>query len=322
MTPSTSSQSRAESARRRRNETSRARSNDAREHIRRVASAPTLSRTPVARQTRTPGRSKVRRRYQVAVPFGGRASLSLPSLRFDASAHTASGLLVLAMAGLLALLWFVPPFVIGSADINGINRLGPSDINGVLGMAGRPLVTANPEDLANKLRAAFPEIKNVSVQVGFPSQLVVSITERTPLVAWQQGDQVLWLDAEGVAFPPRGTADGLITIAATGAPSLNLQADLTDPASPQHLLTADAVTALQAITPYVPPGSALIYDPSYGLGWKDTRGWDAYFGQTTGDISLKLQMYQTLVDNLAQRGIQPTMISVEYPNAPFYRLEQ
>jgi hypothetical protein len=88
------------------------------------------------------------------------------------------------------------------------------------------------------------------------------------------------------------------------------------------LLSPDAVTALQVIMPYVPPGSALIYDGSYGLGWRDSRGWDAYFGQTTGDMSLKLKMYQTLVDSLAQRVVCTTLISVEYPDAPFYSVEQ
>jgi cell division protein FtsQ len=322
MSPIISSQSRAEASRRRRNETSRTRSSHAREHVRNVASAPTLSRTRVTRPARTPARSKVRRRYQVAVPFVGSASMSLPSLRFDATPRTASGLLALAMAGLLALLWFVPPFIVGSAEIHGNNRLGASEINGTLGMAGRPLLMAMPAELAKNLRVAFPEIRDVSVKVGFPAQLIVTITERTPVVAWQQGDQVLWLDAEGVAFPPRGTADGLIAIQASGTPPFDALADPADPASAHRLLSPDAVTALQAITPYVPAGSALIYDPSYGLGWKDARGWNAYFGQTTGDISVKLQMYQTLVDNLAQRGIQPTMISVEFPNAPFYRVEQ
>jgi hypothetical protein len=33
-------------------------------------------------------------------------------------------------------------------------------------------------------------------------------------------------------------------------------------------------------------------------------------------------MYQSLVDSLASRAIQPSMISVEFPDAPFYRVEQ
>jgi hypothetical protein len=264
----------------------------------------------------------VRRRYQVTVPFGGTASLSLPSLRLEGGPRSLSGLLVAAALGLLALLWAVPPFVVGSAKIHGNIRLGLSEINGVLGMAGQPLVTALPGQLAEKLSTAFPEIKDVSVEVGFPSQLIVTISERTPLVAWQEGDKVLWIDAEGVAFAPRGTADGLINVQSSGTPPFTLEPDSVDSATPHRLLSPDAVTALQVIMPYVPPGSALIYDGSYGLGWRDSRGWDAYFGQTTGDMSLKLKMYQTLVDSLAQRGLQPTLISVEYPDAPFYSVEQ
>lgn len=322
MSPSDPSQSRAEAARRRRNEATRARSSEARDQIRHGASTPTVSRVRVARQTRPATRSKVRRRYQVTVPFGGSASLSLPSLRLEGGPRSISGLLAVGTLGLLALLWVVPPFVVGSAKIQGNIRLGPSEINGVLGMAGQPLVAALPEQLADNLRAAFPEIKDVSVQVGFPSQLIVTISERTPLVAWQQEDNVLWIDSDGVAFPPRGAADGLINVQASGTPPFTLESDSVDLTGADRLLSPDAVTALQVITPYVPPGSALIYDPSYGLGWKDSRGWDAYFGQTTGDMSLKLEMYQTLVDNLAQRGLQPTLISVEFPDAPFYRVEQ
>lgn len=322
MNPINPSQSRAESARQRRSETSPARSNEARDHARRAATAPTVSRVRVTRQTRPTGRSRVRRRYQVTVPFAGSASLSLPNLRLEGGPRSISGVLVAGMLGLLALLWFVPPFVVGGAKIHGNIRLGPSEINGVMGMTGQPLVTALPGQLADNLRAAFPDIKDVSVQVGFPSQLIVTISERTPMVAWQEEDKVLWIDSEGVAFPPRGTADGLISVKALGAPSLTLESDSVDMTSARRLLTPDAVTALQVITPYVPPGSTLIYDPSYGLGWKDSRGWDAYFGQTTGDMSLKLEMYQTLVDSLSQRGLQPTLISVEFPDAPFYRVEQ
>jgi hypothetical protein len=249
------------------------------------------------------------------------------------------------MVAILALIWFVPPFVVGNAQVSGNHRLAASDINSVLGMAGHSLVTARPDQLEQKLLAAFPELKDVSVRVAFPAALEVAVTERTPLIAWQQADGTLWVDADGYAFPPRGAVDGLITVQASGAPpfagsakpgtdvgtTLTL-AGLTslagvDPASAgqvgaRRLLSPDAVTAMQAIIPYLPQGTALIYDPSYGLGWKDTRGWDAYFGQTVGDMSLKLQIYQIMVDSLTKRGIQPTMISVEFPNAPFYRVEQ
>lgn len=329
MTPANSPKTRSESARRRRADTSRARKDDAREHIRYGATTPTLSRTRTVRPAKTPARSKVRRRYQVAVPFGGNASLSLPTLHIQAGPRTISAVVVLAMLGLLAMMWTMPPFVVRSAQVHGGQRLGASDINSVLATTGQPIVTVDTAKLEEKLRSAFPEIRDVSVRVGFPTGLVVTVTERTPIVAWQQADKTLWLDSQGVAFPPRGTADGLITVQASGVPPVVETTATTAPQqgsatadAPQPLLSAEAVTALQAIAPYVPAGSALIYDPAYGLGWTDARGWQAYFGQTTSDLSLKLSMYQTLVDSLASRGIQPTLISVEYPNAPFYRAAQ
>jgi cell division protein FtsQ len=335
MTPAkTTASTRAEAARRRRADVSRARKDDARQHVRYAATAPTLSRTRAVRPVKAPTRSKVRRRYQVAVPFGGNAVLSLPSLHVQAGPRAISAAIAVAMLGLLAILWAVPPFVVQGAQVVGGQRLGASDITSVLGMTGKPIVTADTAQLEERLRDAFPEIRDVAVRVGFPTGLVVTLTERTPIVAWQQADKTLWLDSEGVAFPPRGTADGLIMVQASGEPpaldaSNSINTSVTAPqqepptaADPQRLLTADAVSALQAIAPYVPPGSALIYDRAYGLGWTDARGWQAYFGQTTSDLSLKLSMYQTLVDNLASRGIQPTLISVEYPDAPFYRAAQ
>jgi hypothetical protein len=280
----------------------------------------------------------VRRRYQVAVPFGGKASLSLPSLHIQAGPRAVSAAILLVAGGLLAMLWYMPPFVVEGAQVHGAVRLGASDINSVLGMTGKPLVTADTAQLEQTLRTAFPEIREVSVRVGFPAGLIVTLTERTPMVAWQQGDKTLWLDAEGYAFPPRGTADGLITVQASAPPptedagnapgttasplpGTGSQPPSGAPAAAQQLLTPEAVTALQAIAPYVPQGSGLIYDPAYGLGWTDARGWQAYFGQSISDLSLKLQMYQTMVNDLASRGIQPTLISVEYPDAPFYRAE-
>lgn len=339
MNSSKKPQSRADASRRRRSEASHARQDSARNHVRKIPRAPTLSRTrPTA--SRPAARSKARRRYQVSVPFGGKASLSLPSLHIQAGPRAISAAIILVMLGALALLWYVPPFVVQSAEVRGAQRLGASDINSVLDLTGEPLVTVDTAELEETLRAAFPEIKDVSVHIGFPAGLVVSLSERAPLIAWQQGSETLWVDADGIAFPPRGTAEGLIVVQVsgetppdeatatsagnvTGLPELSLLFPEEAPAvSARQVLTPDSVTALQAIGPYVPEGSALIYDRSYGLGWTDTRGWQAYFGHSTSDLSLKLDMYQSLVDSLASRAIQPSMISVEFPDAPFYRVEQ
>jgi hypothetical protein len=55
------------------------------------------------------------------------------------------------------------------------------------------------------------------------------------------------------------------------------------------------------------------------MGWKDNRGWEVYFGQNSGEMTLKLRIYQALQDDLTKKGITPSLISVAYPDAPFYR---
>ena len=63
----------------------------------------------------------------------------------------------------------------------------------------------------------------------------------------------------------------------------------------------------------------MIYDPKYGMGWQDPHGWSVYFGQNTQDIAMKEKVYQAILDTITKQGIQPTLISVEYLDAPFYK---
>jgi len=64
---------------------------------------------------------------------------------------------------------------------------------------------------------------------------------------------------------------------------------------------------------------SMIFDPVYGMGWQDPRGWTVYFGQDSQDIPMKTVVYNAIVDTLTQQGVQPSLISVEYLNAPFYK---
>jgi cell division protein FtsQ len=271
-------------------------------------------------------RPRSREKMEVAVPFGlgESASLRLPTLEMNLGNRWISGLIAAICAGLLFMMWSMEPFVVGSAKLIGNERLSAGDINAVMGIMGKSIIEASPQQLKYNLQAAFPELKDVRVSVGFPGSVTVRVIERQPLIAWQQDSKVSWIDAEGVAFPPRGAAEGLIPVLALGdPPPLEADADYENiNLMVKPLLTAQTVQAMQSMIGYMPEGTTLIYEPDYGFGWNDSRGWKAYFGKTTGDMPMKVTMYQTVVDNLAQRGITPTMVSVEYPNAPYYRLGQ
>jgi hypothetical protein len=113
-----------------------------------------------------------------------------------------------------------------------------------------------------------------------------------------------------------------VTISSTGTPPVPDDVDLRQTIGARRFLSSQMAAGLMILSPHVPQGSALIYDPRYGLGWADPRGWQTYFGHSGNDIMVKLQVYQSMLDFLTRRGITPKLISVEYPDAPFYRTEQ
>lgn len=97
---------------------------------------------------------------------------------------------------------------------------------------------------------------------------------------------------------------------------------VNDPLSPLPYLSAEMVKAIETLAPKVPAGTTMIYDHQNGLGWSDSRGWKVTFGDDPQDMALKLQVYQSLVASLAQQGVTPAFISVQYVNAPYYRISQ
>jgi hypothetical protein len=135
---------------------------------------------------------------------------------------------------------------------------------------------------------------------------------------WSQGDKITWIDANGVSFMPRGSVPGLIAIASNGIPPQVAEGS-TQSVYDQAFLSRDMVQAILTLHPQVPAGAPMIYDPKYGMGWQDPRGWSVYFGQNTQDIPMKQKVYQAILDTITKQGIQPTLISVEYLDAPFYK---
>ncbi len=229
----------------------------------------------------------------------------------------------LALVCLVLVVWMLsmPPFVFTSVELVGAQRVSPLEVNAATGLVGRSILFARPEEIEASVRAAFPEFVDVKVFINIPDYVTLTVRERTPLVAWQYQDRLTWIDAEGVAFTPRGAADSVVPVMAFGLPESQVQdfdplnLDKTTPV----FIAPETILAIQSLQPYVPAGTMMIFEPQYGLGWTDPRGWQVFFGVTGRDIPLKLQIYQTIVDTLSQRGVTPALISVEYPDAPFYR---
>jgi len=215
-------------------------------------------------------------------------------------------------------------------------------VQAVLDLKGQSIIAVSPAEVRESLEKAFPELSAVAVSIGLPADVAIAVRERQPVLAWNVKDKIIWIDSEGVMFNPRGDAGALLTIQSDTNPplalvppdpSVTVTADPSASASPNSTPVAPVVDpAKQRVDPTIiiaagllkgqmPENSNLVYNKLNGLGWTDSRGWQVYFGLSFNDMPEKLVMYQSIVDQLTQNNIKPTLISVENIHAPFYRLE-
>ena len=249
----------------------------------------------------------------------GRTAVHAPAInRPNLGPRWISGGLTLLLVVLLFTMWTANTFLVSGADVTGNQRLSAADVSAALGVTGQPIFAAIPSQIETNLRTAFPDLAGVSVQVGLPNHIYVNVVERAPVLIWSQGDKITWIDANGVSFTPRGNVPGLIPIASNGNPP-QVPGDPKKLVYDQPFISPAMVQAIQTLAPQVPAGSPMIYDPKYGMGWQDPRGWSVYFGQNTQDIPMKLKVYQAILDTITKQGVQPTLISVEYLDTPFYK---
>jgi hypothetical protein len=261
-----------------------------------------------------------RRRFQVALPIPSDTvrTVSIPRPRFGSRAL--SFILVAVLGTALYLAYSLPLFRVTQAQITGNQMLSAQEVTSVMGVANQQIFTLKPAELETRLRLNFPELVSAKVSVALPNVVSVNLVERHPVIRWEQGGSYTWIAEDGVAFRPRGEMPELISVVAEAAPALSLSA--SDPLNPTPLISTEMVRALKGLGTHVPPGMIIIYNPNYGFGWNDPRGWRVYFGTSADDVELKVRVYESMVNSLTQRGIRPAMINVTYPTAPYYRITQ
>jgi len=243
---------------------------------------------------------------------------SLATQRLYASWRLTSIAVAILISVVIYLALSLPYFRVSNATVLGNNRLTREEIESVSGIVGQSIFTIKPDEVATSLRMNYPELLSAQVKVYLPNHVYVTISERQPVIAWQQDEGYTWIDANGVAFRPRGLVVGLVPVIGQAVPPVGIPA-LDDPFAPPPYMQKELVDAILALAPIVPADTTMIYDRSFGLGWTDSRGWKSYFGITAQDMPLKVRVYQSLVDSLVQRGVTPLFINVMYPDAPFYR---
>ena len=139
-----------------------------------------------------------------------------------------------------------------------------------------------------------------------------------------------------VHIDPRGEAAALVTLQADGLPALivpeaaeTAETETDAPVARQTVFTTgegsrmdlDLLSAALKLSTQVPEGTPLAFSTANGLGWSDARGWKVFIGNDLTNLETKVSEYETIVQQLSERGITPVMISVEHTSAPFFRTE-
>lgn len=345
---------RADNARQRRSQHSQERVSSANQRIvNPVRSRPVTSRgnlfgSPIHQQA---GSRRTRRAFYLTMDSRG-AEMRLPALpMINPGWRLASGLL--AIAAIVGIISFYNSsfFQIPYVEYIGLERVPTTEINAVVNLDYRSIVEVDPQAVVTVIADKFPELVDIKITVELPNIVNISAVERQPVLAWRQDENVTWVDADGYTFPARGEVSGLVTISSESAfpqeplpiEELVAQAQTresaeedgvpvpTEPAAPgkdtptgRPAIRASLIllSAAQELSQLLPSETTLVYDETNGLGWTAPEGWQVYIGKDLNQFEAKYALYQEIAGYLAEKGVQPSLVSVEHLNAPFYRLEQ
>lgn len=312
--------SRAEAARRRRAQRAVKEMEQTKKHATRPV-VPVTSRARPAPVSSRPMLVKKPRRFNIALGLPefhlSKPKFAMPRMR--ANLRFASILISILLGAVIYLAFTLPYFFVPSATVLGNNHISAEEINSLLGVTGQNIFTVQPDELQTRLRMNYPELLSAEVKVYLPNHVYVTISERVPVIIWQRGEGYTWIDEAGVAFRPRGLQAGLVPVIAVDDPIPGIAAP-GDLFTPPPYMQEELVDAILALSPLLPAGTSMTFDSAQGLGWKDSRGWQVYFGTSVEDMPLKARVYQSLVDSLMARNIYPAYINVMYPEAPYYRM--
>ncbi len=332
--------SRANEVRQRRTQQTQARL----EHVHKRAQAPVKSQPVVTRATTAHGarpvhqsaRSNVRRQYYYNLDASG-VEIRLPAVpMINPGWRLVSGMLAVLMLIGIFMITSSSAFEVSSLQITGLQRLSAADVENALKLNGTSALDLNPNELSAQVSALFPELTDVKVSMSLPAKVAISVRERQPVIAWQMPERTVWVDPEGVLIPARGEASALVTLQADGLPDLIVPAEAeadetaTDAQVARQIVAAtgeggrmdlNLLSAALKLSTQVPEGTPLAYSTTNGLGWSDARGWKVFIGNDLTNLETKVAEYETIVQQLSERGITPVMISVEYTSAPFFRTE-
>jgi cell division protein FtsQ len=255
-----------------------------------------------------------------------------------------SFILVIIFSAFVLIAWQSPDYQVGIVEIKGLERISQDEVSNSFEILQHPIITIQPEEIIQKIDNAFPEIKEIKIAVSIPNKVTVSLAERKPVIAWKVNETTLWVDSDGIVFPARGHAGELLTVESFSLPVFSFPKEkgeteiLMNKFLPKHsfwklppysmiwfeyhrIIDPGLLTAILRLNTQIPSEKVLLYDSHRGLGWNDPRGWKIFFGFNLEQINEKWLTLEKIINELTNQGIKPTLVSVEYLHAPYFRTD-
>ncbi len=229
--------------------------------------------------------------------------------RFAIPWRLVSGLLALTLLMVLALFFASDAFYVHSIAVGGLNYMSSNEIFSLTNVTGMHVFWVDAAQVRADIKRS-PTIADADVRVGWPPNMVqIIITERQPALVWEQAGTANWVDLQGRVMKQRENRSDLLRISADSSVTGEVGATVD-----KNVVTG--AVQLQALMPNI---TVLRYHPDKGLGYNDQRGWEAWLGAGS-DMPERVLIYDSIVNDLLARGVVPTEVNVEDPNAPFYSI--
>ena len=240
------------------------------------------------------------------------------------------GLLALSVYALY-LIGMDEQFYVTYIPVEGTHTIPVEEVVAASGLAGSHVFAVNPGLAAARINE-LPGVVGASVNLSWPNEISIQVTEDSPVALWRDNGTDYWVNRHGSLIPARTGNMGLLQIVSEMVPATAPTAVSTPVAEEggEGEETAVSTTSLPFIPTDVLNGALqlrelrpnieqLYYRPAGGLSFQDGRGWRVYFGSGS-NMHQKLVVYETIVNDLVARGITPLEVSVSNQEKPFYRV--
>lgn len=288
--------------------------------MRRMDSAMPLPRLHVPKNAR---RRRRRNQVRVRVPLASLRQILL-------SARWISlGVLSLAIYA-MSLIGLDENFYLTAIPVEGVISVPATEVVQASNLAGSHIFAADPGQAAQHIMENVPGIISATVTLNWPNQVHINVTEDSPIAIWVEGSNQFWVTRTGRLIPARSQSLGLLMIqsevvveaagseTAVATPTADTEETAVAAASPNMRFVPHDVLAGALLLKQLRPNiDRLYYRPSSGLSYQDGRGWRVYFG-TGSDMTQKIVVYETIVEELLAQGLTPQYVSVSNQEKPYY----